>query len=69
MKHKHSSDRNFKVTIQVKQLPFSLSLLVLGLLVLLGLQKPHWCYRISLVESMAKQRSQALAAFLMFSSA
>lgn len=55
MKHKHSSDRNFKVTIQVKQLPFSLSLLVLGLLVLLGLQKPHWCYRISLVESMAKQ--------------
>lgn len=54
MKHKHSSDRNFKVTIQAKHLPFSLSLLVLGLLVLQGLQKPHCCYRISLVESMAK---------------
>lgn len=33
MKHKHSADKNFKVTMQVKQMPFSLFLLVLGLLV------------------------------------
>lgn len=50
MKHKHSSDKNFKVTMQVKQMLFRLFLLVLGLVVLLGFflllccpfTEPHW---------------------------
>lgn len=52
-KHNHSSGKNFKVTMQVKQMPFSLFLLVLRLLVLLRFFLP--IYRTSLVESMAKQ--------------
>lgn len=50
MKHKHSSDKNFKVSMQVKQMPFSLFLLVLDLFGLLSLflllhcpfREPHW---------------------------
>lgn len=59
--------KNFRVTMQVKQMPFSLFLLVLGLLVLLGLFFPS--FRTSQVESMAKQWSWARAAFLMFPTA
>lgn len=54
MKHKQSSDKNFKVTTQVKQMPFSFFLLVLGLLgFFFAAVLPS--YRTSLVESMAKQ--------------
>lgn len=51
MKHNHSSGKNFEVTMQVKQMPFSLSLL--KFVGFVGVFLP--IYRTSLVESMAKQ--------------